>query len=129
MEAEMRLLQLAGELAAVPAIDAVPAALRALAAAYAPGAALPRATAQAWLQSQGDKVAVLALAWARERVRLTLEELLDRTPVRGALSGSVETRSWLILAACEAMALEPPSAVADRLRTLLQLTGHAADPA
>jgi hypothetical protein len=129
MEAETRLLQLAGELAAVPPDEAVPAALRTLAAAYAPGALLPRATALAWLQSHGDKIAVLALAWARERVRLTLEELLARTPARGALPGSAETRSWLILAACEAMALEPPSAVADRLRALLELTGHAADPA
>ena len=128
MEAETRLLQLAGELAALPSTDAVPAALRALASAYAPGAPLPRAMAQAWLQSGGDKVAVLALAWARERVRLTLEELLARAP-RGALPGSVETRSWLIQAACEAIALEPPSAVADRLRALLDLSGYAAEPA
>jgi hypothetical protein len=39
---------------------------------------LPRAIARAWLGSQGDKNALLALAWARERVRLTLEELLAR---------------------------------------------------
>jgi hypothetical protein len=128
MEAETRLLQLAGELAAVAAAEPVPAALRVLATAYAPGAPLPRATARAWLQSHGDKIAVLALAWARERVRLTLEELLARTPARGTLPGSPETRSWLLLAACEALALEPPSAVADRLRALLELTGYAADP-
>jgi hypothetical protein len=127
MEAETRLLQLAADLAALPSAAAIPTALRALAAAYAPGAPLPRAMAQGWLQSPGDKFAVLALAWARERVRLTLEELLARAPARGALPGSAETRSWLILAACEAMALEPPSAVADRLRALLELTGYAAD--
>jgi hypothetical protein len=129
MEAETRLLELAGELAALPASDSIPAALRTLAAAYAPGAALPRATARAGLQSQGDKMAVLALAWARERVRLALEELLARSPARGALPGSAETRSWLILAACEALALEPPSAVPDRLRALLELNGYTADPA
>jgi hypothetical protein len=129
MEAETRLLALAGELAALPAADTVAAALRALAAAYAPGAALPRAMAEAGLRSRGDKIAALALAWARERVRSTLEELLARTPARGALPGGSETRSWLILAACEAMALEPPAAVADRLRALLELTGCAADPA
>ncbi|HXD97004.1 MAG TPA: hypothetical protein VN646_10705 [Candidatus Acidoferrum sp.] len=127
MEAETRLLHLAGELAALPPAEAVPAALRALAAAYAPGGPLPRSMAQASLQSHRDKTAVLALAWARERVRLTLEEVLARTLARGALPGSAETRSWLILAACEAMALEPPSAVADRLRALLELTGYAAD--
>jgi hypothetical protein len=127
MEAEILLLQLAGELAALPATDVIPAALRSLAGAYAPGSLLPRAMAQAWLQSRDDKMAMLALAWARERLRLALEELLARTPVRGALPGSAETRSWLILAACEAMALEPPSAVPDRLRGLLELTGYTAD--
>jgi len=128
MEAETRLLELAGQLAAVPAGEAVPAALGVLATAYAPGAALPRATARAWLRSQGDKIAMLALAWARERVRLTLEELLAGSPGRGTLPGSAETRSWLILAACEALALEPPSAAADRLRALLELTGYTDPP-
>jgi hypothetical protein len=127
MEAETRLLQLASRIAALSPADAVPAALRVLAAAYAPDAPLPRAMAQAWLRGHGDKMAVLALAWARERVRLALEEALARTLARGALPGSAETRSWLILAACEAMALEPPAAVADRLRALLELTGFAAD--
>ena len=56
-----------------------------------------------------------------------LEDVLARAPARGVLPGTAETRSWLILAASEAMALEPPSAVADRLRTLLELTGYAAD--
>jgi hypothetical protein len=89
---------------------------------------LPRAVAQAWLKSRGDKIGALALAWARERLRLTLEELLAREPARSTLPGSAAARAWLILAACEAMALEPPAAAADRLRTLLELTGHAVDP-
>jgi hypothetical protein len=127
MEAETRLLALAGELAALPPLGAVPAALRALAASYTPGAPLPRAIAQAALKAYDDKTSVLALAWARERVRLVLEELLGRAPARGALPGSAETRSRLILAACEAFALEPPSAVADRLRTLLELNGYPAE--
>jgi len=129
MEAETRLLELAGTLAALPPAGTVPAALRALAAAYAPDAPLPRAMAQAWLGSRGDKTARLALAWARERVRFTLEEILARATARGALPGSAETRSWLILAAGEAIALEPTSAVADRLRALLELSGYAADSA
>jgi hypothetical protein len=129
MEAETRLLALAGELATLSPPGAVSGALRAMAAAYAPGAPLPRAIARAWLGSQGDKHALLALAWARERVRLTLEELLAREPARGALPGSPETRARLNLAACEAIALEPPAAVADRLRALLELNGYAADPA
>jgi hypothetical protein len=126
MEAETRLLELAAQIAALPPVDTIAAALRALAGAYAPGSPLPRAMAQASLRSHGDKMASLALAWARERVRLALEEML-RTRPRGALPGGAETRSWLVLAACEAMALEPPEAVADRLRALLELTGHAGD--
>jgi hypothetical protein len=129
MEAETRLLELAGALAALPPAGAVPAALRVLAAVYAPDAPLPGAMAQAWLGSRGDKTARLALAWARERVRLTLEEILARVPARGALPGSAQTRSWLILAAGEAIALEPTSAVADRLRVLLELSGYPADTA
>jgi hypothetical protein len=129
MEAETRLLDLAGALAALPGAGAVPAALRALAAAYAPGALLPQALARAWLASHGDKTALLALAWARERLRLSLEELLARTPPRGTLPGAPATRAWLILAACEAIALEPPSAATDRLRALLELNGYPADPA
>jgi hypothetical protein len=125
MEAETRLLALAGDLATLSPPGAVPVALRTMAAAYAPGAPLPRAIARAWLGSQGDKNALLALAWARERVRLTLEELLAREPARGALPGSPETRARLNLAACEAIALEPPAAVADRLRALLELNGYA----
>jgi hypothetical protein len=125
MEAETRLLALAGELAQLPPGDTVPAALRALAAAYSPGAPLPRAVAQATLTKQGDKVATLALAWARERVRLALEEVLTRTAPRGLLPRDAETRSRLLLAACEALALEPVAAAADRLRALLELTGYA----
>jgi hypothetical protein len=125
MEAETRLLALAGDLAQLPSADAVPAALRALAAAYAPGAPLPRAVAQATLASHGDKVATLALAWARERLRLTLEEVLARAPARGPLPRDPEMRSRLLLAACEAIALEPDAAAPDRLRALLEVTGHA----
>jgi hypothetical protein len=119
-EAETRLLRLAGAIAGLP----VDAAIRTLAAAYAPDAPLPRAVAQGWLRSRDDKTAALALGWARENVRLALEETLARAPGRGALPGSAETRSWLVLAACEAIALEPREAAADRLRALLELSGH-----
>ena len=93
-----------------------------MAAAYAPDASLPRAVGQAWVRSRGDKTGTLALAFARENLRLALEEVLGRAP-RGALPGSPETRAWLVLAACEAIAQEPPEAAADRLRALLHLTG------
>ena len=120
-EAETLLLALARELAALPAEAEPGAALRALAAAHAPEAALPRAVARAWIRGREDKTAALALAWAREQVRLALEEILARVPPRGALGGAVATRAWVVLAAAESIAHEPPAAAADRLRTLFEL--------
>jgi hypothetical protein len=122
-EAERRLLALAQELSALDA-EALPRALDLLAVAYGPEAPLPSALHRAWLAGHGDKTAVLALAWAREQVRLALEEILGAVPTgaRVPLGGSAETRAWLVLAACEALAHEPPSAVADRVRALAELT-------
>jgi hypothetical protein len=117
-EAETRLLGLAAAIAPL----AAPEAMRLLAVAYAPDAPLPRAVTQAWLRSRGDKTATLALAFARENLRLALEDVLARAP-RGALPGSPALRAWLLLAACEAIALEPPEAALDRVRTLLELSG------
>ena len=124
-EAETRLLGLAREVAAVPASAGIAAALRLLAESYAPEAPLPHALAQAWLRSRGDKTKALALAWAREQVRLALEEIIAREPDRGALGGNPDARAWVLLAAVEAIAQEPPAAAADRLRTLLELTASS----
>ena len=111
--------------------DALPRALCALAAAYGPDAQLPKAVQHAWLASRADKTAALALAWAREQLRLGLQEVIEATPpsARGALPLPAETLAWLLLAACESLAHEPPSAAVDRLRLLLELTGRAAPPA
>lgn len=128
-DAEQRLLALASEVTALSKGDRpVAATLRTLAAAYAPGSALPRAVARAWLAARGDKTLTLALAWARENVRLVLEEVLARRPHAGTLPGGADLRAWLILSACEAIAQEPPAAGADRLRALLELTGQEPDP-
>ena len=128
-EAERQLLALAGEVAATAKQERpVAAALRLLASQYAPGSALPRAVARAWLAGRADKTMTLALAWARENVRLALEEVLAGSPHEGALSAGAGVRAWLLLAGCEAIAHEPPAAGADRLRDLLELTGHEADP-
>jgi hypothetical protein len=126
-EAESRLLALARELEGLGA-DAWPRAVRALAAAYDPDAELPGAVHRAWLASRGDKTTTLALAWAREQLRLALQEVIAATPpsARGALPLPAETLSWLVLAACESLAYEPPSAAPDRLRLLLELTARGA---
>jgi hypothetical protein len=121
-EAEQRLLALAREIGAL-GVDPLPRAVELLADAYAPDAPLPRAMHRAALGARGDKTATLALAWAREQVRLALEEILVGS--RTALGLSPDTHAWVVLAACEALAHEPPSAVADRRRTLAELTRRA----
>jgi hypothetical protein len=102
-----------------------------IAAAYAPDGALAAAVHRAWLATRGDKTAALALAWAREQLRLGLQGVIEATPpsARGSLTLPADTLAWLLLAACESLAHEPPSAAADRLRLLLQLTGRAAPTA
>jgi hypothetical protein len=128
-EAETRLLALAREIEGFGA-DALPRAVHALAAAYGPQAEVPNAVYRAWIGTRDDKTATLALAWAREQLRLALQDVIEATPpsARGALPLPAETLSWLLLAACEALAHEPPSAAADRLRLLLELTSRAAPP-
>jgi hypothetical protein len=122
--AEKRLLALSREIARLP----LAAAIEKLASAWAPNAPLPGEVAKAWTRSRGDKTAALALAYAGEQVRLSLQEILQALPPdrRGPIGAAPETLAWILLAACEAIAHEPPSAVSDRVRTLLELTGHAA---
>ena len=121
--AETLLLILSKDLAGTP----LDGALRRLADAFTPDADLPREVYGAWIKNRREKTASLALSWAREQVRLSLEETIARSPrTRPALGLAPDTLAWLLLAACEAIAHEPPSAVADRVRTVLELSGHAA---
>jgi len=121
--AETLLLTLAKDLADAP----LDGALRRIADAFMPGAELPREVFNAWIKARPEKTASLALSWAREQLRLSLEETIVRS-LRGRppLGLPPDTLAWLLLAACEAIAYEPPSAVADRIRTVLELSGCAA---
>ena len=120
--AETLLLTLAKDLTGAP----LDGALRQLADAFTHSAELPREVYVAWIKSRREKTASLALSWAREQVRLSLEETIARSSKRPGPELAPDTLAWLLLAACEAMAHEPPSAVADRVRTVLELSGHAA---
>ena len=122
--AETLLLSLAKDLAGCPLDKALPA----LAGAFAEESAeLPRELFAAWIKSRHEKTASLALSWAREQLRLSLEETIARSPTPPAAPPALtpDTLAWLLLAACESIAYEPPSAVADRVRTVLELSGHA----
>ena len=129
--AELRLLTLAQEVAGLArdagGTHALAAAVQKLGAAFGPAAPLAGEVFQAWVRSRSDKTATLALAWAREQVRLGLQEVVERTAKgpRPRIDADAATLAWLLLAACEAIAQEPPSAVADRLRAILELIGHA----
>jgi hypothetical protein len=121
--AETLLLTLAKDLAGAP----LDRALRTIADAFAPGAELPREVFNAWINTRREKTASLALSWAREQLRLSLEETIRHSPrARTTLGLAPDTLAWLLLAACEAIAHEPPSAVPDRVRAVLELSGHAA---
>lgn len=125
--AELRLLELAQEVADLARNGdgrlALSRALATLAAAYAPSAPLPHLVYHAWVRSRDDKTATLALGWAREQLRLGLQDVVERAlkTSRGGVDLEPETIAWLLLAGCEALAQEPPAAIADRLRALLQL--------
>src|SRR3977135_1514742 len=117
--AETLLLPLAKDLAGAP----LDGALRKLAAAFAPSADLPREIFGAWIKSRREKTASLALSWAREQLRLSLEETIARSPrVRPAAVLTPQPSAWLLLPSCEASAHEPPSAIADRIRIVLELS-------
>lgn len=96
--------------------------LRDVQAAFTDGA-LPAALFDAWLRSRGDTTAMLALAWAREQVRLGLRDVLVREASAGSAREDlpVDTLAWLLLAGCEAAAHELPEAADDRLVLLLDL--------
>jgi len=123
--AETLLLDLARDISVrgVPAGPAagVEAIVAMLAAAYAPDTPLAKTLHEDWLRRRGDKTAQLALAWAREQVRLAVAEEFQRARAKRVMrtDGDVDTLAWLVLAACEALAHEPPSAVSDRAHALL----------
>jgi hypothetical protein len=73
----------------------------------------------------------LALAWAREQVRLALAELLERAARAGAVRTDVpaETLAWLLQAAADALGHEPPEAVPDRLAALAAFIRPGGPPA
>ena len=106
------------------------AALDQIAAVYADGS-VAAALYETWLArrrvTRPDKTRVLALGWAREQVRLALEELLEAEARRGRARSdiSADTLAWVLLAGCEAIAHEPPGGAPERIKMLLTIAGAA----
>jgi hypothetical protein len=118
--AEMLLLDLARSVSARAAeasqMPDVTALAETIAAAYAPEAPLT----EALRDTVADKTAQLALGWAREHVRLALMEIVESARAARVMrtDTDAETLAWLWLAACESLAHETPTAVADRVHAL-----------
>jgi hypothetical protein len=126
-DAETALLDLACAVASIGSSEAMGpplgVALETLVGAHARDAALPRLLLDAALRARGDKAATLALAWAREQLRLSLQDVLEAQAKRGRVRDDVPmaTLAWLLLAGCEATVHEPPGGADDRVAILLQL--------
>ena len=130
--AESALLALARTLTSVTAAEpspraAVTTALDVLATAFEAGARLPRTLAEARHAALADEAYALALGWAREQLRVSLAEILGRAADAGDVHVTLpaESLAWLVLAACEALADEPPQAAPDRIRLLVSWLGGA----
>ena len=102
-------------------------ALGELLGAYAPEAPLASALLDARRVVRADKRAALALAWAREQVRLAVEDLLTREVKADRLRPSlpVEAIAWVVLVVAESLVNDLPGAAVDRGETLLALVGLA----
>jgi hypothetical protein len=118
--AETLLLALASDVSARAGDGAsgsdVAAMVDMVSAAYAPGAPL----AEALREPAAEKTAQLARGWAREQMRLALMEIVTSASAAQMMrtDTDADTLAWLWLAACESLAHETPSAVADRVSAL-----------
>ena len=129
-DAERRLLALAARLSSVAAESEPPttplrAALTDLLAAYGSDGAFAAALIEARRAVRGDKRAALALAWAREQLRLAIEEVIAREAKADRLRPSLplDALAWLVLVAAESLVHDPPGEAGDRVETLLALVG------
>lgn len=123
---EARLLRLAGELAALARDASTPDVALAEALARLARAHAPSRHARLGLGAPHE----LALAWAREQVRVALADLLARAARAGLARRDLDAAAlaWLVLAGAEALQHEPPDAVEDRLEALRSLIRPVAAP-
>lgn len=119
----LRVARALAELGRSDAPDLLRTALDLLARTYGAGETLSRALCAVRLEPDGDPASTLAIGWAREQVRVALEELLRRETARGRARDDLpaDTASWLLVAACEAIAHEPPGGAGERVEAILRL--------
>jgi hypothetical protein len=130
---EEPLLALARELAGIAAAPDPPLvrrdrALACLAVAFGEDGELASRLPGAWHRARTNGGLALALAWAREQLRVSLHEILEA----GARAGTIRKEppaaelAWVLLAACEALMREAPGGgvvtTADVVRALARLS-------
>lgn len=126
-------LALAREVGAVAAGPDPPSvrrdrALARIVAAFGDGGELAALLPAALHRARADEPLRLALAWVREQLRVSLEEILDAGVRAGVFRKDPEPAvlAWVLLAACEALLREAPGGgvvpTADVLRALARLT-------
>jgi hypothetical protein len=131
-DAERHLLALAARLSTVgaegdPPVTPLGVTVKDLLGAHAADGALAEALIDARRVARADKRAALALAWAREQVRLAVEEVLAREAKAERLHPALplDAVAWVLLVAAESLVHDPSGGALDRLDTLLALAGAA----
>lgn len=131
---EKPILALAREVAAIAAAAADPPrirrdqALAKIAAAFGEDGEITALLPAAWERARSDEALGLALAWIREQLRASLEEILEAGVRVGAIRKDPPppVLAWVLLAGCEALVHEAPGGGAvptgDILQALARLT-------
>ena len=130
---ETRILALAREVAAIAAAADPPRvrrdlALATIAAAFGEDGPIPALLPAARERARSDEALGLALAWIREQLRASLEEILEA----GVRVGTIRkdpppaVLAWVLLAGCKALVHEAPGGgavpTADILHALARLS-------
>jgi hypothetical protein len=130
---EERVLALAREVAAIAAAPDPPRArrdraLQRIATAFGEDGELAGLLLAGWHRARSDERLALALAWVREQLRASLEEILTDGVRKGTIRKDPEPAvlAWVLLAGCEALVREAPgggvASTPEILRALARLT-------
>jgi hypothetical protein len=131
--AEQRLLALAAELAAIAAANEPPRirrdqALGRLAEAFGRDGESASLILAAWHRGRADRGLALAVAWAREQLRVSLQEILEAGARQGVMRRDRDPAALasVLLAGAESLLRDAPEGgtvpMADLLRVLAQIT-------
>jgi hypothetical protein len=130
---EHRILALAREIADIAGTVDDPRvrrdrALARIADAFESSDALAGQLVAAWHRARSDESLSLSLAWGREQLRASLQEILDVGAAAGVMRKDPPPAAlaWVLLAACETLLREAPGggiiSTQELVRTLARLT-------